>query len=326
MVAQETVDGRTREGSLVKSAGQPYAGNPHVRLEEGAPVGTPCEDTQAPPTKRGGNSYGLAKAQPDRALLYNQSQSNLNQQYQINAGITNSNASNGQKAAGGLVQAAGSLLGGLSDIRSKENVKAASDYAGPDPNAMAKAMAPGVRATAPGASNSGAGYGSNYGAGQGGGANNGAMFNSQDSANFANIGATLGGNSASSGDSSGGGGMLSGLMGGGGGGILSDENSKEALSGIHPYQFDYKDHFAHEIATEAAQKAYAQAFQDAKTPRMGVMAQDLAKNPEARDTVTKTPEGMLAIDGKRALGFVLANQADFNDRLRAIESKRRKVA
>jgi len=35
---------------------------------------------------------------------------------------------------------------------------------------------------------------------------------------------------------------------------------------------------------------------------------------------------MLAIDGKRALGFVLANQADFNDRLRAIESKRRKVA
>ena len=71
MVAQETVDGRTREGSLVKSAGQPYAGNPHVRLEEGAPVGTPCEDTQAPPTKRGGNSYGLAKAQPNRALLYN---------------------------------------------------------------------------------------------------------------------------------------------------------------------------------------------------------------------------------------------------------------
>lgn len=72
MVAQETVDGRTREGSLVKSAGQPYAGNPHVRLEEGAPVGTPCEDTQAPPTERGGNSYGLAKAQPNRALLYNQ--------------------------------------------------------------------------------------------------------------------------------------------------------------------------------------------------------------------------------------------------------------
>ena len=71
MVAQETVDGRTREGSLVKSAGQPYAGNPHVRLEEGAPVGTPCEDTQAPPTERGGNSYGLAKAQPNRALLYN---------------------------------------------------------------------------------------------------------------------------------------------------------------------------------------------------------------------------------------------------------------
>ena len=59
-----------RVGSLVKSAGQPYAGNPHVRLEEGAPVGTPCEDTQAPPTERGGNGYGLATALPDRALLY----------------------------------------------------------------------------------------------------------------------------------------------------------------------------------------------------------------------------------------------------------------
>jgi hypothetical protein len=34
MVAQKTVDGKTREGSLVKSARHPYAGNQHVRLEE----------------------------------------------------------------------------------------------------------------------------------------------------------------------------------------------------------------------------------------------------------------------------------------------------
>ena len=52
----------TRVGSLVKLAGQPYAGDPHVRLEEGAPVGSPREDTQAPSTERGGNSYGLATA------------------------------------------------------------------------------------------------------------------------------------------------------------------------------------------------------------------------------------------------------------------------
>ena len=45
-------------GSLVKFAGQPYAGNPHVRLEEGAPVGTPWRDTQALPTERGSPGYG----------------------------------------------------------------------------------------------------------------------------------------------------------------------------------------------------------------------------------------------------------------------------
>jgi len=61
-----------RVGALAKSAGQPYAGNPHVRLEEGAPVGTPCEDIQALPTERGSSSYGLATARPDRALLYSQ--------------------------------------------------------------------------------------------------------------------------------------------------------------------------------------------------------------------------------------------------------------
>jgi hypothetical protein len=45
-------------GSLVKSAGQPDAGKPHVRLEEGAPVGRPWRDTQALPTERGSNGYG----------------------------------------------------------------------------------------------------------------------------------------------------------------------------------------------------------------------------------------------------------------------------
>ena len=58
MVAQEAADGSVRVGSLVKSAGQPYAGNPHVRLEEGAPVGTPWRDIQALPTERGSSSYG----------------------------------------------------------------------------------------------------------------------------------------------------------------------------------------------------------------------------------------------------------------------------
>jgi hypothetical protein len=57
-------------GALAKSVGQPCARKSHARLEEGAPVGHPGEDTQAPPTERGGNSYGLATATSDRALLY----------------------------------------------------------------------------------------------------------------------------------------------------------------------------------------------------------------------------------------------------------------
>jgi len=60
--------------ALLRASGAPtgplYAGNPHVRWEEGVPVRTPCEDTQAPSTERGGNSYCLATAQPDRVLLY----------------------------------------------------------------------------------------------------------------------------------------------------------------------------------------------------------------------------------------------------------------
>jgi hypothetical protein len=59
-----------RAGAPAKSTGQPYARNGHVRLEEGAPVGAPCGDTQALPTERGSHSYGLATAPPDRALLY----------------------------------------------------------------------------------------------------------------------------------------------------------------------------------------------------------------------------------------------------------------
>jgi hypothetical protein len=70
-VAPEAADTSSRVGSLVKSVGQPDAGDPHVRLEEGAPVALPCEDIQAPPTERGGTRYGLATALLDRALLYN---------------------------------------------------------------------------------------------------------------------------------------------------------------------------------------------------------------------------------------------------------------
>lgn len=70
MVALKEASVSARVGALAKPVGQPCAGRPHARLEEVAPVGQPHEDTQAPSTERDGNSYGLAKARSDRALLY----------------------------------------------------------------------------------------------------------------------------------------------------------------------------------------------------------------------------------------------------------------
>jgi hypothetical protein len=246
--------------------------------------------------------------------LQNNAQANLNQQYGINAGITTANAANGQKGAAGAVQLGAMALGALaSDERQKEGIAPATGSAD-------KSLAPGVVAKDPGFLQrlsqglSAFGGGSGSGAGGGNGAG-GAMFTGDQ---MAQMSSELGGSSAAS---SGGGDATSSIPGAD---MLSDENSKEAFRGIHPYQFQYKDgianDMAHDAAMKAAKSAYAQAFSDAKSPRMGVMAQDLARNPETRPAVVNTNEG-LAIDGKRALGLVLASQADFNDRLRAVESK-----
>jgi hypothetical protein len=241
--------------------------------------------------------------------LQNQAQANLNQQYGINAGVTGSNAANQQKATGGLVQMVGALL--ASDVKNKEDIHS---------------LRPGVTAEKPAASSPTAAALMNYGATGGSQTSNGGpMFDQQTLNNYASL---TGATQAQQSDA---GPWASMIPGGGGssGAILSDEDSKEAFRGIHPYQFRYKDAFADDMARqEAAQappgdksNAYAQAFYDAKAPRMGVMAQDLAANPETRSSVVETPKG-LAIDGKRALGLLLASSADFNDRLSALESKK----
>jgi hypothetical protein len=260
--------------------------------------------------------------------LQNQAQQNLNKQYEINANITSGNAANQQKAAGGLVQAGAAAIGGLamSDERAKEDIHPTGSYAtyaGPDSHAMAQAYAaraPGVTAKEPDVwSNIANGLAGGQSASSGAQAQNGGqMF---DSVTLGNIKSAFSGG-ASEGDSGGGSDMMAGMAGGMMGGMMSDERSKEALHNVHPYQFEYKDEPAHQIAQEAAGKAYAQAFADAKQPRVGVMAQDLASTPEGSQTVMSTPQG-LQIQGKRALGFMLANQADFNDRISALEHGRR---
>jgi hypothetical protein len=51
------------------------------------------------------------------------------------------------------------------------------------------------------------------------------------------------------------------------------------------------------------------------------MAQDLEKSPEGAQVVDNTPIGKV-LDGKRALAFVMANQADMNQRLNRVEGGR----
>lgn len=250
--------------------------------------------------------------------LQNQAQQNLNQQYQINAGVGEGNAARQQKAVGGLMQMGGAALAALSDIRAKEDIAPVTGYAGPNTEAMARAYAsraPGITASKPGEYNALSQGLSAFGGGSGVGAggDNGQMFDPSFYQNIASATQQAAG-------TGGGGGMdLSSLPVVGG--MLSDEKSKEAFKGIHPYQFEYKDQVADKMGKQAAQNAYMAAFTDAKTPRMGVMAQDLAKNPETRSAVVPTNEG-LAIDGKRALALLLASAGDFNDRLARLEGRR----
>jgi hypothetical protein len=263
--------------------------------------------------------------------LQNQAQSNLNNQYAINAGVTNANAANGQKGAGGIMQLGAGALAALSDERAKEDIKpAGQSYA---------ARAPGVEANRPGTFGQLAQGLRDYGGTLGGsgtqGGGDGRMFGDADVNNITK--AFGGGSGASDASASGGATDAAGMGGGMGGGasdatsamgaedVMSDERSKEALKGVHPFQFDYKDGPAHTMAMQAAHSAYAQAFADAKTPRTGVMAQDMLRTPEGSQVVQSTPQG-LQLEGKRALGFMLANQADFNDRLSAVERGKGKRA
>ena len=104
------------------------------------------------------------------------------------------------------------------------------------------------------------------------------------------------------------------------GGMMSDKDSKENLSTLQPYQFDYKTPDAHAMALDAAKHAYEQTFEDAKQPRAGVMAQDLERNPATAPIVERTDGDIRKmLDSKRALGFMLANMGDLNKRISRLE-------
>lgn len=110
------------------------------------------------------------------------------------------------------------------------------------------------------------------------------------------------------------------------GAMASDIRVKQDLAPVNPYSYTYKPEMAASMAEQlAAQSPPEQrdavrgmAYADARSPRIGVMTQELKKSKGGKKTVVDTPAGQ-AIEGRRALSFVLANQAGLDKRLRRIE-------
>ncbi len=111
-----------------------------------------------------------------------------------------------------------------------------------------------------------------------------------------------------------------------GGGLMSDARVKEDLAPVNPYTYRYKPEMAATLAEQLAAKAPPEerdavrgmAYADARAPREGVMTQELSKSPRGKKTVMNTPAGQ-AIEGRRALSFILANQAGLDKRLAKLE-------
>lgn len=115
-------------------------------------------------------------------------------------------------------------------------------------------------------------------------------------------------------------------MGSAGAGLMSDARVKQDLAPVNPYSYTYKPEMAASMAEALAAKAppderdavRGAAYADARSPRVGVMTQELKRSPRGKKTVMDTPAGQ-AIEGRRALSFILANQAGLDKRLRRIE-------
>ena len=301
--------------------------------------------------------------------------------------LANENAARKQKGFGSLMNAAGGIVGALSDINAKENIAPMQSGSFAE-RMMAQRLADAnvLQQRADAESNARieaalAGSNAGYGAQQAGTQSN----------------AVNGASVAGAPDSGGGiSGMLGGAMQQFGGGLMSDAKSKERIAflesqlysdrplrkldpenpyhpdylsaaeravengfdsnatgspditwngdgtysrradsrdnlrGVRPYSYRYRPEYAEFIADQAStgsnapSVAHAMAYGDARIPRVGVMAQELEKTPGGRKVVRETPVGKM-LDEKRSIAFALANQADMNQRLAALERLNRKA-
>jgi len=297
---QQAQQGAIRDASLLRaqeqlSAAQNY-GNTAGQMRQG--------DTLA-------RQLDLNAAQADQTAQVNTNQ----QQTQI----SNENAGRAQKATSGLMSMAGGLLA-MSDVALKDDIKPIRPDSSLSFAEKLRASLP--EDTQPVQIQQGLQMQPQQG-------NNGLMM--LDSAN-ASQGAQSAGQQKQqaqqdSGDSGGGitqagfGNALQSF-----GSVLSDERSKENLAPLQPYSYRYKPEAASMLAEQLANMAppgkedaaRGAAYEDARSPREGIMAQDLLKSPDGKKVVKNTPVG-LALDKSRAISFALANQAGLDKRLRTIE-------
>lgn len=228
----------------------------------------------------------------------------------IKADLANANASRAQKGTGAVLSAVGGFM--ASDIRVKEDVSPATGSFG-ERLATLKPSPAAIQA----------GYQAGEGARQAGVSreqSRPAVDPSQEDSSMTtpSMGASPGLREA----------FAKGLMSGGGG-LMSDERVKEDLAPVQPYTYRYKPEMAASMAEKLAASAppdrqeetYDAAFADAREPRQGVMTQELLKSPRGKKLVVNTPQGQ-AIEGRRALSFVLANQAGLDKRLAKLEGAR----
>ncbi len=263
------------------------------------------------------------------------------QQEGLRSQISEGNATRKQKGYGSLLNAGGGVLKGLSDIRAKEGIQPVSfgerlsqSLQVPEYSRENDRWAPMVASMD---------------------ASNGARIAAEQG-----LQAPKPMSEQDAGETPTGGGLLGGIGGGlesFGSGLMSDRASKErikqledeletrpvrqidqqnpfasSLAPVKPYQFEYKPTVASRMAQEMAARvppsqapAAAEAtYQDARKPRVGVMAQDLEKGPGGKAVVESTPVGKV-LDLNRAVGFSLAGVADLDKRIRALEGAGRAV-
>lgn len=123
---------------------------------------------------------------------------------------------------------------------------------------------------------------------------------------------------------------------------MNEAESREALAPVDPVIYRYKEGPSMRMADEQAGMADLRAryagmggaapeeadairrgtFEDKRTPRLGIVAQDLQQSPAFRNSVVSTPAG-LAVQRDRALSTALGSLAGIDKRMRRLEDSER---